>query len=228
MWQCRPSDTNPSWAQQRHVACGWHLISCFPGVYLPACSLLLQITVERSGVRNSTQKMETVWLEKLRPNARCSHEVKLKRGFLSCPEKKESLAAVTGSYITVILSCAEWEPEKRLDRTGALLLNRNMTEWNWNFTACQTVKFTVAETGSSQEEVIEEHALRRNKNGEFKADCWFSVKEARIVQPVILFADAQDVKAADEVCYPAWNALTLFPDLFQYRGRTLNRNCLCI
>lgn len=128
LWHCRPGDTNRSWAQQRRVACGWHLISCFPGVYLPACSLLLQITVEHSGARSSTQKMETVWLEKLQPGAKWSHEGKLKRGFLSCPRKKRSSAAVTGSYVAVILSCAEWEPEKRLDRTGALLL---ISEYDW-------------------------------------------------------------------------------------------------
>lgn len=58
-WHCRPSDTNPGWAQQHRMARGWHLISCFPGVYLPACSLLLQITVECTGVWSSMQKMET-------------------------------------------------------------------------------------------------------------------------------------------------------------------------
>lgn len=36
--------------------------------------------------------------------------------------KKESPATVTSWYVTVILCCAEWEPEKSGDRTNALLL----------------------------------------------------------------------------------------------------------
>lgn len=36
--------------------------------------------------------------------------------------KKESSATVTSSYVTAMLCCAEWEPEKSGDSAGALLL----------------------------------------------------------------------------------------------------------
>lgn len=130
-WHCRPNDTNPSWAQQRSVARGWHLISCFPGVCLSACSLLLQITVECSGVWNSMQKVETGGWRSCSQMLNAHIRQNWKEDFWVqdiWPQKQGSSSAVTSSYITVILSCAEWEPEKGLDRTGALLL---ISEYDW-------------------------------------------------------------------------------------------------
>lgn len=51
------------------VACGWHLICCFPGVCLSARSLRLQATVECSWCLKQHAENGNCWLEKLQLNA---------------------------------------------------------------------------------------------------------------------------------------------------------------